>query len=51
MQSIAIYIILAAAVVYMARKGYLAIKRKNTGGCAHCDPADITKLKKSTPSK
>ena len=51
MQTIAIYIILGAALVYMARKAYLAIKRKDTGGCAHCDPADMEKLKKNTPAK
>jgi len=51
MQSVAIYIILGAAIVYMGRKAYLALKHKDTGGCAHCDPADVNKLKKTTPAK
>jgi hypothetical protein len=51
MQSILIYVILGAALVYIGRKVYLSFSHKHAGGCAHCDPADIDKYKKPAHGK
>ncbi len=49
MQSIVIYIILAAAVAFVVQRLYKAFSHKGGAGCAHCDPADMNKLKKTVP--
>jgi hypothetical protein len=49
MQTIAIYIILGAAVLFIGRRLYKAFAHKGGAGCAHCDPADMNKLKKAVP--
>lgn len=52
MQTIAIYIILAAAVFYISRRIYMAVSKKhNAAGCAHCDPDAMSKLKKPAHGK
>lgn len=51
MQTIAIYIILAAALFYIGRKIYMAFSHKHNAGCAHCDPDSVSKLKKPAAGK
>jgi len=51
MQSILIYIVFGLALVYIGRKVYQSVAKKEGGGCAHCDPADTGKLKKTMPGK
>jgi hypothetical protein len=51
MQSVIIYILLGAAVAYIARKVYQAFSHKGGAGCAHCDPSDINTLKKTAHGK
>jgi hypothetical protein len=53
MQSILIYIIVAAALAYIGRRTYKALTHKEGAGCEHCSQSgvDANSNKKIVPGK